>query len=89
MPAVGETTEEHRMLGRGVAKIRGASQHDAAVGDEHLVATVDTQHASIRPPGDGGVDIGAQGVGAVGADTGQQGDVAQAEIHYRSSFERT
>ena len=66
---------------RCVGQRGGRAQHHPAVGDQHLVAVVDPQQQRIGPAGDGGVDVGAQLVGAVGADPRQQRDVAQAEGH--------
>ena len=79
VPAVLEAAEEHRVLGGLVAERGGAAEHHPAVGDQHLVARVDPQQQRVGPAGDGGVDVGAQRVGAVGTDAGQQRHVAQLE----------
>ena len=77
VPTVGEPAEEHGVLRWLVAQLGGLAEHHLAAGDQHLVAPVDPQHQGVGPSGDRRVDVGAQRVGAVGAHSGQQRDVAQ------------
>ena len=63
-----------------VTETGGAAEHDPAVGDQYLTAVVDPQHGRVGPAGNGGVDVGAEVIGAVGADPRQQRDVAQPEV---------
>ena len=67
-------------VGRAVAETRGAAEHHAAVGDHHLAAVVDAQHGGVGPARNGGVDVGAQLVGAVGTDARQQRHMVQSEV---------
>ena len=80
MPTVLDASEEHRTVGRAVAETRGAAEHHAAVGDHHLSAVVDAQHGRVGPAGNGGVDVGAEMVGAVGTDARQQRHAVQLEV---------
>ena len=77
MPAVLQPAEEHGVVGGLVPQRGGLAQHNPAVGDQHLVARIDPQQKGIGPAGHRRVDVGAQRVGAVGTDTGQQRHIAQ------------
>ena len=79
VPTVGHAAEEHRVLRWLVPQLGGLTEHHLAAGDQHLVAPVHPQQQGVGPSGDGRVDVGAQRVGAVGTDSGQQRDVTKLE----------
>ena len=79
VPAVGHAAKEHGVLRWLVAQLGGLTEYHLAAGDQDLVAPVDPQQQGVGPSGDGGVDVGAQRVGAVGTDSGQQRDVTELE----------
>jgi hypothetical protein len=91
VPAVGHPAQEHRLGRRGVTQFGGRGEHQLPVDDEDLVALIDPKQHRLYPSLPGGVDVGAQVVGAVGPDPGEQRDVAQSEAHagQSTSAERT
>jgi hypothetical protein len=81
MPATLDAAQEYR-LGRGLVgqRSRGAKHHPA-VGDQHLITRIHSQQRRFRPSCGRRVDIGAQLIGAIGADARQHRNIPQLEIH--------
>ena len=77
MPAVGEAAEEDGVLRRFVAELGGLAEHRLAARDQDLVAPIDPQQQGVGPSGHRRIDVGAQLIGAVRTDAGQQRNVAQ------------
>jgi hypothetical protein len=89
VPAIGHPAEEHRVFVGLVPEFRRATEHHLAARNQHLVPAVDAQQQRVLPAGDRGIDVGTQRVGAVGADPGQQRDIAQGEIAHCGGYRST